>query len=82
VRDQVIDHLTDYHLISDCQNGFIAGRPCSTNLVYTVNEWTRLLDERKPIGAVYLDFGKAFDCLPHQRLLRKLKSLGFESNVL
>jgi hypothetical protein len=48
----------------------------------TLNEWTRLQDEREPMDAVYLDFAKAFDNVPHERLLRKVKSLGIEGNVL
>jgi hypothetical protein len=82
VRDRLIDHLNVNNLLSDCQHGFIAGRSCTTNLLSTLNEWTRLLDEREPVDAVYLDFAKAFDSVPHERLLRKLKSLGIESNVL
>jgi hypothetical protein len=82
VRDRLIDHLTANDLLSDCQHGFIAGRSCTTNLLSTLNELTRMLDEREPVDAVYLDFAKAFDSVPRERLLRKLKSLGIESNVL
>jgi hypothetical protein len=82
VRDRIIDHLTAHHLLSDCQHGFIAGRSCSTNLLSTLNDWTRLLDGRKPVDALYLDFAKAFNSVPHERLLRKMKSLGIEGNVL
>ena len=82
VRDRIIDHLTVHHLLSDCQHGFIAGRSCTTNLLSTLNDWTRLLDEREPVDALYLDFAKAFDSVPHERLLRKVKSLGIEGNVL
>jgi hypothetical protein len=46
VRDRLIDHLTANNLLSNCQHGFIAGRSCTTNLLSTLNEWTRLLDER------------------------------------
>jgi hypothetical protein len=81
-RDRIIDHLTVHHLLSDCQHGFNAGRSCTTNLLSTLNEWTRLLDEREPVDASYLDFAKAFDGVPHERLLRKVESLGIEGNVL
>ena len=82
MRDRIIDHLTVHHLLSDCQHGFIAGRSCTTNLLSTLNDWTRLLDEREPVDALYLDFAKAFDRVPHERLLSKVKSLGIEGNLL
>jgi hypothetical protein len=68
---RIIDHLTAHHLLSDCQHGFIAGRSCTTKLLSMLNDWTRLLDEREPVDALYLDFAKAFDSVPHERLLRK-----------
>jgi hypothetical protein len=82
VRDGIIDHLTAHHLLSASKHGFIAGRFCTTNLLSTLYDWTRLLDEREPEDAVYLEFAKAFDSVPHERLLRKVKSLGLEGNVL
>jgi hypothetical protein len=82
VRDRISDHLTAYHLLSDCQHGFIAGRSCTTNLLSTLKDWTRLLDEKEPVDALYLDFAKAFDSVPHERLLHKVKSLRIEGNVL
>jgi hypothetical protein len=62
--------LTVHHLLSDCQHGFIAGRFRTINLLSTLNDWTRLLDEREQVDALYLDFAKAFDSVPHERLLR------------
>jgi hypothetical protein len=41
------------------KHGFIAGRSCTTNLLSTLNDWTRLLDKREPMDALYLDFAKA-----------------------
>ena len=34
---------------------------------------TKCLDEGSPVDIIYLDFKKAFDKVPHQRLLLKLK---------
>jgi hypothetical protein len=82
VRDRVIDHLTVNNLLSECQHGFIAGRSCTTNLLSTLDDWTRILDEGEPVDAVYLDFAKAFDSVPHERMLRKVQALGIGGNVL
>ena len=40
------------------------------------------LDEGGNIDTFYLDFAKAFDTVPHQRLLMKLRGYGIESRIL
>ena len=39
-----------------------------------LEEITKWVDEGSPIDIIYLDFQKAFDKVPHQRLLLKLKA--------
>ena len=34
--------------------------------------WTEALMHRHPIDVIYLDYAKAFDTVPHQRLLRQI----------
>ncbi|KAK3790961.1 hypothetical protein RRG08_039822 [Elysia crispata] len=53
----------------------------SRNLLEVINKWTEALDEGKPIDAVYLDFAKAFDSVPHQRLILKIDSYSITSKV-
>ena len=56
-------------------------RSCLTNLLEYLEELTRLVDEGNCVDVVYLDFAKAFDKVPHQRLLAKLKAAGIEGRV-
>ena len=45
-------------------------------------EITKWLDEGLPVDIIYLDFQKAFDKVPHQRLLLKLKAHGIEGGII
>ena len=81
LRDQIVKHIEAYNLIKDSQHGFRRGRSCLTNLLYFYEEVHLILDHEKPADIVYLDFEKAFDKVPHKRLIAKLKSHGINGNV-
>ena len=39
-----------------------------------MKEWTNIINSGALVDVIYLDFQKAFDCVPHGRLLSKIKS--------
>ena len=82
IRDVVVDFLEKNNFLSPFQHGFISMRSCSTNLLATLDSWTEMLDSGTPVDAIYLDFSKAFDSVPHLRLLEKLCSYGIKDNLL
>ena len=43
---------------------------------------TKALADRTPLDVLYLDFSKAFDTVPHRRLLVKLAAYGIGGNLL
>ena len=45
-------------------------------------EITKWVDEGSPVDVIYLDFKKAFDKVPHQRLILKLKSHGMRNSII
>ena len=52
------------------------GYRCQDVLLRLVEDWKRALENRKHVGAVLMDLSKAFDCLPHQLLVAKLRAYG------
>jgi len=82
IRDSIVDHLESNKLIGDSQHGFRRGRSCLTNLLTFLDTVTRLVDEGKNLDIIYLDFAKAFDKVPHQRLLIKLRDIGISGHLL
>ena len=73
-----MEHLEQHKLISVSQHGFLPGRSCLTNLLAYFESVTKHVDSGLPVDTVYLDFAKAFDKVPHRRLLMKLKVHGID----
>ena len=82
LRDQVMDHLTKNDLLSDQQFGFIKGRSAVIQLLKVLDEWSQTIDQGESIDCVYMDFQKAFDTVPHGRLITKLKGYKIHENTL
>ena len=75
-------HLSQHSLIRSSQHGFMAKKSCLTNLLEYLEELSSLVDKGHAVDIVYLDFSKAFDKVPHQRLLLKCQGLGIRGNLL
>ena len=74
-------HMTDNGLFTNHQHGFLPGRSCITQLLEVLDNWLLNYDDNTGIDAIYLDFSKAFDSVPHTRLLSQLHSYGITGNV-
>lgn len=81
VRDAILKQLISNDLLCEAQHGFLPGRSCITQLLEVMELWTSSLDEGYEVDAIYLDFSKAFDSVPHERLMNKLRSYGITGNV-
>ena len=81
VRETIIDHMRENSLFSKYQYGFINRRSTTLQLLFVLDEWTEILDQGGTIDAVYLDFMKAFDKVPHKRLLHKLLAYGISGDL-
>ena len=82
IRDHMMDFLIKHKLINPSQHGFLKARSCLTNVLCFFEEITKWVDEGSPVNVIYLDFQKAFDKVPHQRLLLKLKSHGMGNSII
>ena len=81
IKDHVISHLKVNNLIYSIKYGFTERRLCSTNLLITLEIITKAIDEGCPVDTIYFDFSKAFDTVPNNRLLHKLKYMGINKNT-
>lgn len=61
--------------LSKHQHGFVLGKSCFSNLLETVQEINRILENGDEVDLIYFDFQKAFDKVLHERLPLKLLPL-------
>ena len=66
-------HLQNNNIIIDNQHGFRPGHSCTTQLISLIEDVSRAMDKHQQTDLILLDFSKAFNTVPHHRLLTKLK---------
>lgn len=76
VRNSIVNHMDKNNLLSNKQFGFINGRSTQLQLLMVLEEWTKIIDNGGQLDVIYMDFMKAFDKVPHRRLIKKLKGYG------
>ena len=81
IKDSVVQFLEEHNLLRNTQHGFTSGRSCLTNLLEFFESVTKELDDGNNVDLVYLDFCKAFDKVPHLRLIRKMEALGIRGRI-
>ena len=82
IREHLLNHMQINNLISNKQYGFLPGRSTTLQLLKVLDEWTEILDKGDQIDAVYMDFMKAFDKVPHNRLMQKIHDYKFNDKVI
>ncbi|KAM7181807.1 uncharacterized protein RBU57_000458 [Macrochelys suwanniensis] len=82
VKNKIVRHIEEHKLLGKSQHGFCKGKSCLTNLLEFFERVNKHVDKGDPVDIVYLDFQKAFDKVPHQRLLRKLSCHGIRGKIL
>ena len=75
-------YLNKYKLLHKSQSGFRQKHSCQTALVKLVDDWAKCIDNGEMVGALFIDFRKAFDLVDHNILLRKLSLYKCTPSVL
>lgn len=80
IRTHILKHVLSK--ITNKQHGFIFGKSCLSNLLESIDFINDMLAKGECVDIFYLDFQKAFDTVPHYRLLEKLLSFGIRDKTL
>ena len=82
---KIMERIIHYKLTSvleksgrlcESQFGFHKKQSTVSLLLSAIHDWCKCLDDRSSVYCLFLDFAKAFDSMPHERLLLKLEALG------
>jgi hypothetical protein len=76
VLARLLQHLSRHQLLTDEQHGFTASKSTNTAIISIVENIIKSIEEGDTTTAVFLDYSKAFDCISHELLLKKLKNMG------
>ena len=74
IKNKILEHVEEQAALSGNQHGFTKGKSCLTNLLETLEEVTASLDQGLSVDVIFLDYAKAFDSVPHKRLINKLQA--------
>jgi hypothetical protein len=87
--NKVLERCVHHHIyeitkldIHKNQHGFMSARSTTSQLLECYNNIYMNFDQNKQVDVAFLDFSKAFDSVPHELLIHKLTSLGFNNNLL
>lgn len=80
LKNQISSHLDK--ILSPYVSAYRQGYSTQHVLIRLIESWRIGLDEGKIAGGILMDLSKAFDCIPHDILIAKLKAYGFKQNSL
>ena len=78
IEDYMVDFLVRHTLLNSSQHGFLKAR---SKMLRVLEEITKRVDKGSPVDII-IDFQKAFDKVPHQRLLLNLKAHGIWDGII
>ena len=82
VKNRVVNFWQALNVFNPSQFGFLEGKSTLTQLLCCFDDWASSRNKSKPTDVIFLDFSKAFDSVPHERLLLKLKGHGIDGSLL
>ena len=81
VCKHVLTHLERHKILTDLQHGFLSGHSCESQLIITLNDLYEAYNGKDQVDLVIIDFSKAFDTVPHRKLLHKLDNYGIDGKL-
>ena len=78
----IMTHLKMYNILTPNQHGFRAGLSTETQLINVIDSISYSMDQNYRVDCIVTDFSKAFDVVPHSKLLLKCHNYGIRGVLL
>ena len=82
VATRLSDYVEKRGIIPNQQFGFRRKSSCELALASAINNWAKAVDQGRYVGTLLIDLSKAFDMVPHQRLILELLAVGLSGDSL
>ena len=82
IEDYIRQVWEDRDWLYEGQHGFRPGYSCESQIITVCQDISDSLDEANRLDVIKIDFSKAFDLVPHDRLLKKIAASGVDSRVV
>ena len=78
----MVDCWSDLNLFNPDQFAYLRGKSTLAQLLTRYNDWAKARNRSQETDIIFLDLSKAFDSVPHERLLLKLQRHGIDGSLL
>ena len=82
IHSSISKYLESNHILTPRQHGFRSGHSCESQLVLACDDWASAMNKGIRTDVAVFDFSKAFDSVPHKRLIAKIKSYGIHEGAV